>query len=883
MLILGGIEPSHPYYDERVVRAERSRFSGLGRPSWLLLRPVLLSHRPLRTLPVLGIVLGIVLAMVVSPWALAITIPLGVGVWFVGSAAIAVRSNRVLIAKGLQQIGVRHVPGFRRFEDRSPRVGHALARAWEGHETRSLARLETLALNTTESRGERSDACLALADWHLAHGRPDLASPWLERTPSRRQRRDHQILASEAASLGSGRWPTLALRTSRRMRRDFDLGFFLANSIDGPARLDHYNELLGRAGLASVTTSNPVSLAGLSTNSSRRIDDGPLVSVIVPVFNAERSVDYAIRSLTDQTWRRLEILVVDDASTDQSVACSLAIDDPRVRVIVQPHNAGTYVARNRGLAEATGDFVTVHDADDWSHPERIERQVVHLLEHPDLAGTTSTLVRATEDLVFTRRDLTHSQVLGVNTASLMVRTAVARSAGGWDPVRAGADSEFVDRLRALYGERSVEQILPSAPLTVALRSETTLTSSSTTGLASHLAATGARNIYHSTYSRWHDTALGPLRRADAVTPFFAPGPLRSTGFSSHVDVVILSDFSLPGGTTASNLTEVAANEALGLATGIVHNRNPIPRPQPLNPKVLEALSTHTTMLSDGELVSCDVLVIKYPPSVMEIPDRFPRIDVRGDVVIAVNQTPFANYGGDRDFVYDIAVCDAEVRRVFGKAPIWSPIGPAVRNVLLEHHADEIAGVRLSDEDWVEIIDVAAWHVPHHRNVVPHIGRHGRDSEWKWPNDLAVLQAVYPDSPDLVIDILGGADTPARLLKRLPKNWVVHPFDSMSAVDYLAQLDVFVYFPHADMVEGFGRTILEAMAAGVPCVVDARFSELFGDAVIACDPSLAMQEVRRLLDDPEHYARVAAHGRTMAESRFGTSTHRARLARHAGRN
>ena len=484
--------------------------------------------------------------------------------------------------------------------------------------------------------------------------------------------------------------------------------------------------------------------------------------------------------------------------------------------------------------------------------------------------------------MFVRRDLTHSQVLGVNTASLMVRTDVARAAGGWDDVRAGADSEFVDRLRALHGEKSIEQILPTTPLTIALRSDTTLTSSSTTGLVSHLVATGARHLYREAYTHWHGQRAS-LARTDEVTPFFAPRLLRTRTRETHVDVVIVSDFSLPGGTTASNLTEVAANEALGLTTGLAHNRNPVPRPQPLNTKVFDALSAHTTLLSDGEIVSCDVLVVKYPPSVMEIPDRFPAIDVRGDIVIAVNQTPFANYTGRRDLVYDIATCDAEVTRRFGKKPIWAPIGPAVRDALVTHHASEIADIQLSPDDWVEIIDVAAWQRPRTTNPTPRIGRHGRDSEWKWPSDATTLRTIFPETDEFVVDILGGADTARRLLRGLPSNWVVRPFDSIDPADYLAQLDVFVYFPHPAMVEGFGRTILEAMAAGVPCVVDSRFADLFGDAVIACTPDEAPHLIRRLLDDASFHAERSERGRMVAETRFGASAHRTRLSRHAGKN
>lgn len=128
----------------------------------------------------MGVVLGVVLAVVVSVPLGVLVAVLGVLGWWVAAVWHTARTNRVLIAKGLQQIGVRYVPGFRRFEDRSPRVGHALARAWEGHETRGMAALEAIVADASAPRGERVDATLALADWHLAHGRPAEARRWLD-------------------------------------------------------------------------------------------------------------------------------------------------------------------------------------------------------------------------------------------------------------------------------------------------------------------------------------------------------------------------------------------------------------------------------------------------------------------------------------------------------------------------------------------------------------------------------------------------------------------------------------------------------------------------------------------------------------------------------
>lgn len=835
-----------------------------------------------------GAAIGVTLQTVVLGLLIGLGGMLAVFGWAVWAEA---QSSRVLIAKGLQRLGVRFLPGQSRYDQRSPQVGRLVDRAWEGHVTRGLDGLAAIADEPSARVTERVDARLALADWHLAQGSPNDALTHLRAATALRARRrplEHSILLVEAASLGALDEPLLdAIPPShrRRMRRDSDLAFFLANQLPIAQRLDHFNELLAKADVEPVSLAAPT-FDGLHCDApAGSVAGGPLVSVIVPMFDAATSIEPSLRSLLAQTWTELEIVVVDDASTDDSAAMAerLATTDSRVRLVRQPDNRGAYAARNCGLAVARGEFVTVHDADDWSHPRLIERQVRHLLAQSHLVANLSTLVRATADLVWVRRDLTHSQVIGVNTSSLMFRRSLTDQVGGWDNVRAGGDSELVDRLRARFSVEAVEQIDPVLPLTIALRGPNTLTASSTTGLASQLAALGARNLYRAAYSNWHAQHRPDLHlaRTDAHSPFFAPALVRSRTSERHVDVVIMSDFSLPGGTTTSNLAEIAANESLGLTTGLVHNRNPRPRPQPINHKILNALSPLTTLISDGEQVSCDVLVIKYPPSVAEIPDRFPSLEVRGGIVLVANQTPFANYGTDPEFVYDIGACDAEVRRVFGRAPSWAPISPLVREALLHHHADQVAAVELDDEDWVEIIDVAAWQRPRVKNPVPRIGRHGRDSEWKWPATAQDVLAAYPNSPDVVVDILGGADTPRRLLRRLPKNWVVRGYDEIDPADYLAQLDVFVYFPHPDMVEGFGRTILEALAAGVPVIADSRFAVIFGNRITCCDATDIQQELGQLLSFASLQTREIDSVIDL-QSRFGIEAHRRRISRLSNR-
>src|SRR4051812_6346111 len=102
-----------------------------------------------------------------------------------------------------------------------------------------------------------------------------------------------------------------------------------------------------------------------------------LASVIVPAFNAGQSLERAVESALAQSVADIEVIVVDDGSTDQtrSVAEALAKCDPRVRVLALPANGGVSAARNAGIAAARGEWIALLDADDAFLPDRLQRLV----------------------------------------------------------------------------------------------------------------------------------------------------------------------------------------------------------------------------------------------------------------------------------------------------------------------------------------------------------------------------------------------------------------------------------------------------------------------------------------------------------------------------
>lgn len=104
----------------------------------------------------------------------------------------------------------------------------------------------------------------------------------------------------------------------------------------------------------------------------------PLVSILIPLYNKADWIEATLRSALAQTYDQIEILVIDDGSTDGSNDVALAIDDPRMRIVVR-ENRGANVTRNELLTLAQGVFVQFLDADDLLAPRKIEAQVEDLL------------------------------------------------------------------------------------------------------------------------------------------------------------------------------------------------------------------------------------------------------------------------------------------------------------------------------------------------------------------------------------------------------------------------------------------------------------------------------------------------------------------------
>ena len=194
----------------------------------------------------------------------------------------------------------------------------------------------------------------------------------------------------------------------------------------------------------------------------------PLVSVVIPTWNRADMVLRAVASVQAQHYPALEILVVDDASDDDTVERVARLDDSRVRLIRQAENGGVARARNRGMAEARGELIGLLDSDDEWLPDKLSRQVARLarasrrtgivcggVEVFGPAGLTITLRPRAEGRVFDRI-LARNILPGFCSNGLMRREVMA-SIGGFDPsLPAIEDWEFLIRATRLFDVAQVD-------------------------------------------------------------------------------------------------------------------------------------------------------------------------------------------------------------------------------------------------------------------------------------------------------------------------------------------------------------------------------------------------------------------------------------------
>ena len=196
-----------------------------------------------------------------------------------------------------------------------------------------------------------------------------------------------------------------------------------------------------------------------------------LVSVIIPAYNAEKYLRESVDSILNQTYKNLEVIIINDCSTDGTLKIALDYEksDKRVRVINNPKNLGIGENRSLGIKSAKGEFICWQDADDISLPDRIESQVKYLQSHPqvgivggfmlffDETGDLSTRKYAESDSELRKTIFLYNSV--AQPAS-MARSVVYKKVGLYNPeYRVDEDLEMLFRIGREFKFANIQQLV----------------------------------------------------------------------------------------------------------------------------------------------------------------------------------------------------------------------------------------------------------------------------------------------------------------------------------------------------------------------------------------------------------------------------------------
>jgi len=187
----------------------------------------------------------------------------------------------------------------------------------------------------------------------------------------------------------------------------------------------------------------------------------PLISVIIPVYNSEKTLQETLESVLNQTFSDFEVIVINDGSPDGSLDVISSIQDSRIKVFSYP-NSGLSASRNRGLSHACGEFIAFIDADDLWTPDKLEAQLKALQANPQAGVAYSWTAYIDESGQFLRsgnRIAVTGDVYGKllvrnfleNGSNALIRKQALDAVGGFDQALCSAeDWDIVLRLASRY-------------------------------------------------------------------------------------------------------------------------------------------------------------------------------------------------------------------------------------------------------------------------------------------------------------------------------------------------------------------------------------------------------------------------------------------------
>lgn len=672
----------------------------------------------------------------------------------------------------------------------------------------------------------------------------------------------HYILAEryESATAALSAWKDIRRTEDEYLVSELNNPFRNAGTGDHDVWLTKFNQSLVAHDIAPLFLKDidAAPFDRVSANARVRHDSlkeelpsTPSVSVVMTAYKpAMTELITSVGSILRQTIEPIEVIIVDDASGAEYLPVFAAVErlDSRVRVISLQKNSGTYAARNVGYGASVGEFITGQDDDDWSHPERLEKQVAFMRENPDTAGCRVSGIMCGPDL--SRLRLGYKSI-NSNASSLMIRREQFERAGGFIEMRKAADTEFMHRLERLCN--STVSDLPQ-PLSLVRILPDSLSRSEFQAGWSH----PARRQIKSSYNHWHaNSDKSSLEMSDGTSaPVYIPRRFRvapPTDVESF-DVVIAGDWRQFGGPQKSMIEEIRALKSRGYRVAVLQLEAPrfmSTAVKPLTPHVQELINDGTVeeILYDDE-VHTSVLLLRYPPILQFVPDVASSISV-DQMYIVANQAPSELDGSD--IRYLVRDCHENAISIFTPNVTWVPQGPQVRDAIRPYLTDD----EIEEFDFPGIVDPSDWAtaVPRRpRSGLPVVGRHSRDNSMKWPEDGDVLEQVYPMTGIFDVRMMGGSSVPERVLGRdtPPPSWIVYATDALPVRSFLHSLDFYVFYQNTVAVEAFGRAILEAIASNLVVILPPHYAPVFKEAALYARPEDVIGIVQRYHQDRSLY-------------------------------
>ena len=250
----------------------------------------------------------------------------------------------------------------------------------------------------------------------------------------------------------------------------------------------------------------------------------PLVTVIMTTYNSSKTVDAAISSILKQTYFNFELLIVDDASTDNTVEkiqkTIKKYTKKAIRLIQAKTNCGTYICRNYAITQASGTYITGHDSDDTCSPIYLDT-----LMNPHLQRNRNSNLKITQVTTYRRGNQKQKDAGGIRCAiSACYHKDLISDVGFFDSVRFAADSEWRLRAQRIYGKDSAITVSDKI-LYFASRNDDGLTRQAKTGLRSD-----ARTTYAANFKSWH-----LLTSTEQLKQAFQEFPLKKRPFDVHYE------------------------------------------------------------------------------------------------------------------------------------------------------------------------------------------------------------------------------------------------------------------------------------------------------------------------------------------------------------